>query len=148
MTLETIATLAVAFCLIVGAVFSLVGSIGLVRFSGPMTRLHAPTKVGTVGVGSLLLASMIHSYVVGTGSLHEVLIMAFLFVTAPISANFIAKVNIHRRACVEPPAPAVDEVWATRATPEDTPPDRKLREAESPDAPETAEAAPRLRQAE
>ena len=76
-------------------------TIGLLKLNDSMTRLHAPTKVGTVGIGSLLLASMIHSFVVGEGSLHELLIIAFLFVTAPISANFIAKVNLEKIVFVE-----------------------------------------------
>ena len=118
MTLEIIATFAVAFWLLIGAIFSLVGAIGLLRFNDSMTRLHAPTKVGTVGIGALLLASMIHSYTFGEGSMHEVLIMAFLFVTAPISANFIAKVNIHRRSCVAPPLPPRDDTWSTLNVPE------------------------------
>ncbi|MCL4108784.1 UNVERIFIED_CONTAM: hypothetical protein GTU68_049125 [Idotea baltica] len=83
-----------------------------------MTRLHAPTKVGTVGIGSLLLASILHSFTLGEVSLHELLIMAFLFVTAPISANFIAKVNIHRRACDTPPSPPRDDTWSTLNTPD------------------------------
>ena len=37
------------------------------KFNDPMTRLHAPTKVGTVGIGALLLAAMIHSYFIGEG---------------------------------------------------------------------------------
>lgn len=118
MTLEIIATFAIAFWLLIGAIFSLVGSIGLLKFNDSMTRLHAPTKVGTVGVGALLLASMIHSYTFGEGSMHEVLIMAFLFVTAPISANFIAKVNIHRRSCDTPPSPPLDGTWSTLNVPQ------------------------------
>ena len=43
--------------------------------------------------------------------------MAFLFVTAPISANFIAKVNIHRGACDTPPPPPRDDTWSTLNTP-------------------------------
>jgi multicomponent K+:H+ antiporter subunit G len=39
--------------------------------------------------------------------------MAFLFVTAPISANFIAKVNIHMRSCEKLPELPGDEHWAT-----------------------------------
>ena len=115
---EIIATYAVAACLIIGSVFSLVGSIGLLKFNDAMTRLHAPTKVGTVGIGALLLASMIHSYTIGQGALHELLIMAFLFVTAPISANFMAKVNIHRRDCDRPPPPPEDDNWSTLDVPE------------------------------
>ena len=117
MTLETFALLAITFWLIVGAIFSLVGSIGLLKFNDSMTRLHAPTKVGTVGVGALLLASMIHAYLNGDGSMHELLIMSFLFVTAPISANFIAKVNMHRGSCETPPPPRKDNSSATLDTP-------------------------------
>ncbi|MGI9364404.1 MAG: Na+/H+ antiporter subunit G [Rhizobiaceae bacterium] len=119
MTLELLTLLFITFCLLVGAVFIMIGAIGLLRFSDPMARLHAPTKVGTMGVGALLLASIIHSYVFGEGfSIHEVLIMAFLFVTAPISANFMAKVSLHRRTCETPPKPTMDTTWSTLDTPE------------------------------
>jgi len=114
----TVGQIAVALCLLVGAIFTLVGAIGLLKFNDAMTRLHAPTKVGTVGVGALLLASMIHSYTFGDGSMHELLIMAFLFVTAPISANFIAKVNIHKQSCDTPPSPPSDDTWSTLDVPE------------------------------
>ncbi len=118
MTLEIVAVYAISACLLIGTFFTVVGAIGLLRFNDSMTRLHAPTKVGTMGIGALLLASMIHSYVFGEGSLHDLLIMAFLFVTAPISANFIAKVNIHRRSCQMPKPPKADTTWATLNVPE------------------------------
>ncbi|MEW9919764.1 monovalent cation/H(+) antiporter subunit G [Marimonas sp. MJW-29] len=118
MSLEVIGTYAVGISLLIGAGFALVGTIGLLKFNDSMTRLHAPTKVGTIGIGMLLLASMIHAFVFGDGSFHEVLIMAFLFVTAPISANFIAKVNIHRRSCETPPPPPQDDTWSTLNVPE------------------------------
>ena len=97
MTAQVLGTFATAIFLLIGSGFIAVGVIGLLKFNDPMTRLHAPTKVGTIGIGMLLLASICHSFVLGSGSTHELLIMAFLFVTAPISANFIAKVNIHGR---------------------------------------------------
>ena len=118
MTIEILATFAIGICLLIGAFFMLVGVIGLLKFNDPMTRLHAPTKVSTMGVGALLLASVIHSYTFGNGSAHQLLVMAFLFVTAPISANFFGKVNIHCGACETPPRPAPDETWATLDVPE------------------------------
>lgn len=118
MTLQLIATYLVAISLLLGAFFTLVGALGLLKLNDSMTRLHAPTKVGTIGVGMLLLASMIHSYTYGEGSFHELLIMAFLFVTAPISANFMAKVNIHKRSCDTPPKPPRDDTWSTLNVPE------------------------------
>lgn len=118
MTLVMLGTYATVFCLLIGAFFSLVGAIGLLKLPDSMTRLHAPTKVGTVGIGALLAASITHSYTTGEGSVHELLIMAFLFVTAPISANFMAKVNIHKKSCVTPPPPPQDDTWATLNVPE------------------------------
>lgn len=113
MTPQIIGTYFVSLSLVIGSGFVLVGVIGLLKFNDPMTRLHAPTKVGTVGIGMLLLASVVHSFDIGEPSTHELLIMAFLFVTAPITANFIAKVNIHRRACDTPPKPPRDDTWST-----------------------------------
>jgi multicomponent K+:H+ antiporter subunit G len=117
MTLQVFATYAVGVLLLIGAFFALVGAIGLLKFNDSMTRLHAPTKVGTVGIGAMLFASMVYFFAYGDGSFHELLIMSFLFVTAPISANFIAKVTIHRRACETPPPPASDDTWSTLDAP-------------------------------
>ena len=122
--MQVIAIYAVTFCLLAGAIFTLVGAIGLLKLNDSMTRLHAPTKVGTVGIGALLLGSMIHSYAFGEGSMHELLIMAFLFVTAPISANFM--VNIHQRSCDTPPSPPRDDTWSTLNVPEA---DREIEQA-------------------
>ncbi len=107
------ADIATVAALLAGAFFAFVGSVGLLKLDTPMKRLHAPTKASTLGVGSLLLASMIHAFAHGEGSLHEVLIMAFLFVTAPISANFISKVNLHRENADPTPPPPGDATWAT-----------------------------------
>ncbi len=120
MTLVTLAHYAAALSLLIGSGFVLVGAIGLLKFNDPMTRLHAPTKVGTVGIGMLLLASIFAAYADGDPSMHEALIMAFLFVTAPVSANFIAKVNIHKRDCDTPPSPPQDDTWSTLKSPEDS----------------------------
>ncbi|QGX99681.1 monovalent cation/H(+) antiporter subunit G [Roseovarius faecimaris] len=118
MSLQIIGTYAAALSLLVGSGFILVGVIGLLKFNDPMTRLHAPTKVGTLGIGMLLLAGMIHSFLLGDTSIHEMLIMAFLFVTAPISAHFIAKVSIHQRSCQTPPPPTNDSTWSTLSAPD------------------------------
>lgn len=119
MIAQDIALYAAGICLLIGAVFALVGSVGLLKFNDSMTRMHAPTKVGTMGIGTLLLASAIFAAVTDGSAIHAVLIMVFLFVTAPISANFIAKVAIHRRTCDAPPKPEQDATWATLNVPEE-----------------------------
>lgn len=78
--------------LVVSGIFGFVGSYGLVKLTGTLQRLHAPTKATTLGVGGVLVASMLYFYVTtGHVSVHEILIAVFLLLTAPIIANFIAK---------------------------------------------------------
>lgn len=84
-----------AFLLVVGGVFALVGAIGLVRLPDFFMRLHAPTKATTLGVGGVLLASIILGWARGVPALHELLITLFLFVTAPVSANLMAMAALH-----------------------------------------------------
>ena len=68
----------------------------MVKLPDLLTRLHAPTKATTLGVGGALAASMVYfAAFEGDLSIHEILITAFLFLTAPISAHFIAKAHLH-----------------------------------------------------
>ena len=92
----------VSVFLILGAVFALIGSIGLARLPDFYMRLHGPTKATTLGVGGMLVGSLIY-FTVTTGSLsiHEFLITLFLFITAPVSAHMVGKAAMHRKvACV------------------------------------------------
>jgi multicomponent K+:H+ antiporter subunit G len=97
---------AIAFLLVVGGSFTLVGAIGLVRFRDFFMRLHAPTKASTLGVGGVLLASMLWHWGQGAWAGRELLITLFLFVTAPVSANLLAQAGLHLRvpSVAEPPA--------------------------------------------
>ncbi|EEF79676.1 Na(+) H(+) antiporter subunit G [Methylophaga thiooxydans] len=82
--------------IIVGAFFTLVGSVGLFKLRDFYMRLHGPTKASTLGVGAILIASAIHfSVKTGDISLHEVLVTLFLFITAPVSAHLMAKAALH-----------------------------------------------------
>ncbi|MBY6055698.1 Na+/H+ antiporter subunit G [Leisingera daeponensis] len=111
----------VAALLLIGGVFGIVGSFGLIKLNDPMSRLHAPTKATTLGVGGVLLASMLHAAAFEKYfSFHELMITLFLFLTAPITANFIAKVHIHRQETRDTmPEAGGDDHWATHDTPED-----------------------------
>lgn len=104
----------IALMLVVAGVFGLVGSLGLIKLPDPMTRLHAPTKATTLGVGGVLVAAMIHApFRGGAWSVHELMITLFLFLTAPITAQFIAKAYIHRNVPPEAlPDAAPDAGWA------------------------------------
>lgn len=99
------AEIVVAALLVIGGVFTLVGAIGLVRFPDFFMRLHAPTKATTLGVGGVLLASIVLHAVRGEFGVHELLIALFLFVTAPVSANLMAKAALHLRVPSKAPVP-------------------------------------------
>ena len=90
--------LLLSLLILAGAAFTFVGSLGLARLPDFYTRLHAPTKATTLGVGSLLIASALYFSTRGQGiSLHEVLVTLFLFITAPVSAHLLAKAALHLR---------------------------------------------------
>lgn len=87
----------VSLLIVIGAAFVLISAIGLVRLPDFLSRLHAPTKAATLGVGSLLLASALYF-----GSLHELLVLIFLFLTAPMSAQLLARSRTNRTALCPP----------------------------------------------
>lgn len=105
----------VSVMLVMAGIFGLVGSFGLIRLPDLMTRLHAPTKATTLGVGGVLIASMIYMLVfMGSFSFHELMITLFLFLTAPITANLIAKAHLHRAERPENlPPTGTGRGWAT-----------------------------------
>ena len=77
-----------AFLLVTAAAFALVGSYALAKLSTFEKRLHGPTKATTMGVGGTLAASVVALLAGGAeASLREILVAAFLFVTAPVSAH-------------------------------------------------------------
>ena len=80
-----------AALIVIAAFFLLVGAIGLARLPDFFMRLHAPTKASTLGVGGVLLASMLVAFSQGRPGIAELLITLFVFVTAPVSANLCAR---------------------------------------------------------
>ncbi len=114
----------VAVLLMIGGVFGLIGSFGLWKLRDPLQRLHAPTKASTLGVGAVLVASVLDLWVFeGQPTWQELLIVVFIFMTAPVSALYLAKVHLHLtvpRSEVPPTGVASD--WATYQVENDAPP--------------------------
>ena len=86
----------ISLFLVIGALFLFVGSYALIKLSDTMQRLHGPTKATTLGMGSVLVASMLYFWLLrGSPSIHELLITLFLFLTAPIGAHMISKTHLY-----------------------------------------------------
>jgi len=95
---NAMADLIASVLIVVGALFCLHGSLGLARLPDAFMRLHGPSKATTLGIGSVALASLIYlSAREGAPSLHELLIIVFVVITTPVSAQMVAKAALHRR---------------------------------------------------
>jgi multicomponent K+:H+ antiporter subunit G len=120
--MDLLLELLIVALLVVSGIFGLVGSYGLLKLRDTMQRLHAPTKATTVGVGAGLIASILHVLLVeGRLSIHELLITLFLFLSAPITAFFIAQVHLSRKVPPDAlPRSGGEYGWSVH----DDPPDR------------------------
>jgi len=126
MTLDFALELVIAAALVIGGVFGLIGSFGLLKLRGAMQRLHAPTKATTVGVGSALIASALDSVMTtGIASWHEILVTLFLFLTAPLTALYLAKVHLLTKPPADLPPTGTDRGWSNSDSP-----DRKVTPAD------------------
>ena len=94
-----------ASALLIAAFFALVGAIGLLRLPDTFMRLHAPTKASTLGLGGVLIASMLLGLMEGRPGIAELLITLFVFITAPVSANMMAQAALHLRLPSRAPVP-------------------------------------------
>jgi multicomponent K+:H+ antiporter subunit G len=88
--------LLVGACVVGGAIFAFIGSLGLARFPDIFMRLHGPTKASTLGVGGIMIAAVIYFSATGPGiSVRELLLALFLFMTAPVAAHMMTKAALH-----------------------------------------------------
>jgi multicomponent K+:H+ antiporter subunit G len=95
--------------LLAGGGFAMVGAIGLVRLRDFAMRLHAPTKVSSLGIGLLLIASMlITTFGAGRVAVHELMITLFVFMTAPVAAHLLVRAALKLNPELRPPTVGAD----------------------------------------
>ena len=105
------AALAVALLVVLGAGLAFTGSIGLLRLRAFYERVHAPTLGTTLGIGCILLASMLFFSVLQTRFvLHEILIAVLTVVTTPVTLMLLVRAALYRdrregNDAVPPPPP-------------------------------------------
>jgi multicomponent K+:H+ antiporter subunit G len=75
-----------AACIVLGAFLVFVGSLGLLRLRTFYERVHAPTVGATLGTALIVLGSLLSfSEAEGRPLLHEILIVAFMLVSTPVT---------------------------------------------------------------
>lgn len=86
-----------ALLLILGGMITFTGALGLLRLPNFYQRIHGPAVFITVGTGCFLIASML--YFSGTMErpvMHELLITAFVLLTAPVVSMMLMRAAVYR----------------------------------------------------
>lgn len=87
----------IAFAVLMGAFFTMMGCLGLLRMKTFYQRIHTPTLGTSFGCIGILVASAI--YFTATDQrlvVHEVLIFLFVSITTPITLMLLARAALHR----------------------------------------------------
>lgn len=96
-SLPTWATVIASVLLILGGLCTVIGSLGLARLRNFYQRMHGPSMGSTLGLGCVLLASMLLSSLMrGHPVVHEILITLFMVTTAPITAMLLMRAAVRR----------------------------------------------------
>ncbi len=119
----------VALLLCLGSVLTLIGALGLLRLKNFYSRVHAPTLGTTLGLGSILLASLLSSSALASKLvLHELLIAVFIVITAPVTTMMLLRAALaedrrkgHRPTQASGPSPADPELEDDVQPGDDTP---------------------------
>ncbi|WP_455477014.1 monovalent cation/H(+) antiporter subunit G [Bartonella sp. B41] len=92
----TVAIIITVF-LMLGSSLTLIGTVGLVRFSNFYERIHMLSVSTGWGAGSILIASFLYSMFVDNRFIfHEILLMLFLLVTAPVASMLLSQAAVYR----------------------------------------------------
>ena len=92
--------ISVAFGL-AGTALVLVAGLGILRMPDLLSRMHASSKAGTLGTALILVGVAINFGELAL-VMRVVLIIAFLFLTAPVSAHLIARAGYRSGAALSP----------------------------------------------
>jgi multicomponent K+:H+ antiporter subunit G len=86
-----------ALIALLGSFFALLGSLGLLRLKTFYERVHPPTMALSLGLGSILIASMLlFSVLESRPVVHEILIGLFAVVTTPVTYMLLLRAAIQR----------------------------------------------------
>lgn len=91
------ATIVFVILLLGGSALTLLGCLGLARFNSFYARVHAPTLGTSFGMIGVVLASALYfSLASGRLVIHEVLIIAFVTLTTPVTLMLLSRAALHR----------------------------------------------------
>ncbi|WP_047042538.1 monovalent cation/H(+) antiporter subunit G [Vibrio mexicanus] len=83
----------VGFFALMGAFLMLLASIGLNRMPDFLTRMHATSKAGALGIGLIVIAFSIVFWEDTSIVIRSIVVIVFIIVTAPIAAHILARTS-------------------------------------------------------
>ncbi|MEE3370755.1 MAG: monovalent cation/H(+) antiporter subunit G [Planctomycetota bacterium] len=102
-------------CLLTGAIFSVLGGIGLVRFPDFYSRLHGGGITDTMGAGMIILGLLLQALRAGIAAeatttpwlvaIKLLMVLFFLSITSPSSCHALAQAAWHDGLKPQLPAP-------------------------------------------
>lgn len=92
--MDAVLDIATWVCLVGGAIFALIGAIGIIRFPDVYSRMHAASLIETMGAGLILLGLAIQAGL-SLISVKLALIFIFLFFTNPTTTHALARALIY-----------------------------------------------------
>ena len=82
--------------ILLGAAFTFIAALGLVRLPDIFTRMHASTKAGVLGSSLILIAGGI-LFADGAVWARVIAAIFFLLLTAPIAAHMIGRASLDEK---------------------------------------------------
>lgn len=88
--IDTVINWLIALFMLSSGLFTLLAAVGILRLPDLLTRMHASTKAGALGVALMMIAVMLHfaNLVVAAKALAVIM---FILITAPIAAHAIGR---------------------------------------------------------
>jgi len=80
----------ISILILLGSVFIFIAALGLLRFDNLYSRMHATTKATSFGILLLIIGVAIF-FNTGVIWIKSVLVILFIYLTAPLAAHSIAK---------------------------------------------------------
>lgn len=92
MTWTTVADVASAVCLLLGASLSFVAALGMLRFPDLLSRIHSATKPQVLGLVLVLLGVELRLRDEATAGLLAIVVL-FQLATSPIASHMVARAS-------------------------------------------------------
>ena len=86
--------------LVLGALFSALAALGMLRFPDIYTRLHAASKAGALGTGLVFIAIALVSFDFGI-IVRALLGLLFILLVSPLAAHILARAALHAKTPVD-----------------------------------------------